>query len=237
MTKTVRWRNLDIPVPPLDMSNHDIADRNEFFRRASCVIKYNGIKGDYAEFGCASATTFRLAHSHIKMQQLNMKMWAFDSFEGLPKTDDVRDLHPQWYAGAYPTATDLFELIVDDYGIKKDNYSMVPGFYNDTIGKKSIGSDKFAPEIAIAYIDCDLFSSTRDVLFFLKSRLKTGIIIAFDDYFCYSSHGISGERLAMLDFLKENDEWEFVPFYQFNWHGQSFMVENKKTRNSQRSPE
>jgi O-methyltransferase len=171
------------------------------------------------------------------MQQLKMKLWAFDSFEGLPETDDVRDLHPQWYAGAYPTATDLFELIVEDSGINRDEYSMVPGFYYDTIGPKSINSDSFATDIAIAYIDCDLYSSTRDVLYFLKSRLKTGMIIAFDDYFCYSSNGISGERLAMLDFLKENEEWAFVPFYQFNWHGQSFVIENQKKYSSQTSPE
>ena len=227
MTKTVRWRNFDIPIFPLDMADQDTAGRNEFFRRATCAVKYNGISGDYAEFGCASATTFRLAHSHITAQQMKIKLWAFDSFEGLPEAEDERDRHPQWYQGAYPNPTDLFELIVEDHGIHKHEYTMIPGFYQNTIGPNSIGSENFARDIAIAYVDCDLYSSTRDVLFFLKSRLKPGVIIGFDDYFCYSPNGTSGERRAMLDFLNENPQWKFVPFYQISWHGQSFIVENR----------
>jgi hypothetical protein len=51
------------------------------------------------------------------------------------------------------------------------------------------------------YIDCDLYSSTKTVMAFLGSRLKHGMIVALDDYYCYSATGISGERLACLDFL------------------------------------
>jgi hypothetical protein len=46
-----------------------------------------------------------------------------------------------------------------------------------------------------------MYSSTRTVLSFLESRLKHGMIVAFDDYFCWSSTQISGERRAFVEFV------------------------------------
>ena len=59
--------------------------------------------------------------------------------------------------------------------------------------------------IALAFIDCDMYSSTRSVLGFLMPRLKHGMIIAFDDYFCWIRRPQpSGERRAMLDFFGDH---------------------------------
>jgi O-methyltransferase len=55
--------------------------------------------------------------------------------------------------------------------------------------------------VALACVDCDMYSSTRTVLSFLESRLKHGMIVAFDDYFCWSSTQISGERRAFVEFV------------------------------------
>ena len=53
------------------------------------------------------------------------------------------------------------------------------------------------------------------------------MIIAFDDYFCWSATQVSGERRAMLEFFGGHEKWQLVPFIQFGWHGQSFVVEDK----------
>jgi hypothetical protein len=63
---------------------------------------------------------------------------------------------------------------------------------------------------------------------FLLPRLKHGMIIAFDDYFCWSATQLSGERRAQLEFFSRDPRWELVPFIQFGWHGQSFVVEDRK---------
>ena len=224
MSKTVSWRGHDIPVPPLDPS--EVFYRQEFFRIAFSYLQFNEIDGDYAEFGCASAKTFRLAWNQILGRNRKCKLWAFDSFAGLPEQLDERDYHPKWTLGNYPTAEDLFHLIVRDHGIPISEYTTVSGFYRDSIGPSSPAPSDLCPNIALAYIDCDLYSSTSDVFHFLSSRLKHGMIIAFDDYFCYSSSNISGERLGMLHFLKDHPRWTFVPFVTFDWHGQSFIVED-----------
>ena len=102
---------------------------------------------------------------------------------------------------------------------------MVPGFYHDTL-------DRMAPtdrpvNIALAFIDCDMYSSTRSVLGFLMPRLKHGMIIAFDDYFCWTPTQPSGERRAMVEFFGDHPKWNLLPFMNFGWHGQSFVVEDK----------
>ena len=54
----------------------------------------------------------------------------------------------------------------------------------------------------MAYIDCNLYSSTVTVLEFLAPRLKHGMIVAFDDYFCWSPTQVSGERFALHEFTR-----------------------------------
>jgi hypothetical protein len=81
--------------------------------------------------------------------------------------------------------------------------------------------------IALAFIDCDMYSSTKSVLRFLMPRLKHGMIIAFDDYFCWSATQVSGERRAMLEAFGRNEKWQLLPYMQFGYHGQSFVVEDK----------
>jgi O-methyltransferase len=226
-SSTVSWRGHEIPVPPLDPADPEVHFRQEFFRLAFSYVQYNEITGDYAEFGCASAKTFRLAWNQIVGRNLDCKLWAFDSFAGLPEQLDERDYHPKWTTGNYPTPEDLFRLIIQDHGISEDAYVTVPGFYRDTIGPLAAPMRGMCENIALAYIDCDMYSSAADVFHFLSSRMKHGMVIGLDDYFCYSETAISGERLAMLHFLETNPQWTFVPFFSFNWHGQAFIVESK----------
>lgn len=114
----------------------------------------------------------------------------------------------------------------DANGITRDAYTVVAGCYEDTLKDTAPGAQ--LNNIALAYIDCDLYSSTRTVLEFLMPRLKHGMIIAFDDYFCWSATHVSGERQAMLEFFHNNPDWELVPYMPFSWGGQSFVVESRR---------
>jgi hypothetical protein len=58
--------------------------RQEFFYNAFKALAFNGIDGDYAEFGCWGGMTFALAYHESRRHQHQAKLWAFDSFAGLP---------------------------------------------------------------------------------------------------------------------------------------------------------
>jgi len=174
--------------------------------------------------------TFSLAHRQARRHGHGAKLWAFDSFQGLPKQNRAEDEHPLWRQGAMNTPECKFHALCALRGIPRDEYHTVPGFYDETL--PPLGATGAPTDIALAYIDCDLYSSTMSVLEFLLPRLKNGMIIAFDDYFCWSANQLSGERRAQLDFFTRQSRWELVPFVQFGWHGQSFIVEDKKILSS-----
>lgn len=210
-----------------DPSGHlgtEVAHRKEFMRRAFRCLAFNGIGGDYAEFGCWGATTFRLAWAAAKVAEHPAHFWAFDSFAGLPNTGEPSDAHPQWIPGTMATPVEAFRRICTNGGIPADAFTVVAGFY-----ETSLRADMDGPRpthVSLAYIDCDLYSSTQEVLTFLQSRLQPGSILAFDDYYCYSPDGPSGERLAAAEHFRDGD-WQLVPYVQFGWHGMSFVVERR----------
>ena len=207
--------------------------RQEFFYNAFKALSFNGIDGDYAEFGCSGGMTFALAYHESRRHRHKARLWAFDSFQGLPSPKEAADEHPVWKEGAMATSLDEFHTICASNGIPRDAYRVVPGFYDQTLTRLS---PEDAPKnIALAYVDCDLYVSSKTVLQFLMPRLKHGMIIAFDDYFCWSASQISGERRAMLEFFANDSKWALLPYMHFGWHGNSFVVEERRIVNQRAS--
>src|SRR5215471_3948228 len=58
------------------------AEKYRFYQFAFDYLKENGILGDYLEFGCHRARTFRMALTEARRQNMDkMHFHAFDSFE------------------------------------------------------------------------------------------------------------------------------------------------------------
>lgn len=204
--------------------------KSGFFRDAFVALSFNGISGDYAEFGSFGGTTLYLAYEEIKQNSAARKMWAFDSFSGLPETDDPRDEHPAWIAGSMAMSVENFRSALDERGVPRGAYTTVEGHYDETLPK--LGVDGAPVDIALAYVDCDMYSSTASVLEFLAPRLKHGMIVAFDDYYCWTPTDVSGERAALDEFLAANPQWNFHRYRDIGWGGASFVVEDARRRPS-----
>ncbi len=207
--------------------------RQEFFSNAFKALRFNGIDGDYAEFGSWGGLTFALAFRESRRRGHHANLWAFDSFQGLPPAQVEADEHPEWRAGRLATTLEEFHASCAGNGIPRTAYTVVPGFYEDTLSTLSVSDEP--TNIALAYVDCDLYSSTQAVLRFLEPRLKHGMIVAFDDYFCWSPSQISGERKALLEFTSDQEKWEWTPYMQFGWHGTSFVIEDKSLTETSRA--
>jgi hypothetical protein len=85
---------------PKDTHFNEVSYRDEFYKKAMRFIEFNKINGDYLEFGCYGSVTFTLAHKYKHMNNLQMKLYAFDSFQGLPPPSGI-DSHDQWNKGDY----------------------------------------------------------------------------------------------------------------------------------------
>ena len=217
-------------ISPIIRDHHyyEYKARKHFFHRAFAALSFNGIDGDYVEFGCCGGMTFSLAYKYSRMQKLNCKLWAFDSFCGLPPPTLPEDEHPIWVQGTMAIEEEEFMKICRENGIPKSEFIIVPGFYEQTLAKPY--AESLPQNICLAYIDCDLYSSTKNVLDFLMPRLKHGMIIAFDDYYCWSANQISGERKACAQLFRNSSDWILLPFVQYGVEGggMSFVVEDKK---------
>ncbi len=212
---------------------HEYGDRYEFMRKAFTTLSYNRIEGDYAEFGCCGGVTFRIVHRLMAKYPYGVgpfHMWAFDSFEGLPPAESAIDEHPIWQEGNFAMAEEDFHKKCKAAGIPRNAYTTVKGFYDKTLAPAAEGPRPM--KIRLAYVDCDMYSSTSAVMKFLMPRLQHGMILAFDDYYCWSSEVPSGERMALAEaFGPENPDWRLLPYVQFGWAGMSFVVESAKAVN------
>jgi O-methyltransferase len=198
-------------------------DRREFFRNAMVALWANRIQGDYVEFGCFEAQTFRMAYQESRGVHYQPKMWAFDSFEGFP---DAPNEHPAWSPGRLAMSQDEFVRVLDEHQIPRDVYTMVKGFYNESLFTPE--AENYCRNICMAYVDCDQYGSAVDVLKFLRPRLKHGMVIVLDDYYCFWTDGIAGERLAFLEMAREVErDFNFLPWMRVGWGGQSFIVESR----------
>lgn len=213
-------------------------DLGDFFLDSFTALHINEISGDYVEFGSSGARSLSAAHRVLAEQPDERRIWAFDSFEGLPEAASEHDQHPVWgsggrfasWSGQAPEGVDAVEAGLAQFhrdcalfGVPRDAYTPVPGFFEDTL--PALGSGE-PTDIALAYIDCNMYSSTTTVLDFLATRLKHGMILAFDDFHMWTSTDVSGQRRALHEFASEHPEWRFRPFKEVHWGGRSFVVEN-----------
>jgi O-methyltransferase len=204
-----------------DYNDYVTEEYKRFFMSSLLMLGFNHISGDCMEFGCCGAVTLSIAYHASRYQgAAGRHLWACDSFQGLPAATSAFDDHPLWKSGNFFMSQQDFVAQCARNGVPETSYTIVPGFFSDTLSKLKNPND-----IAMAFIDCDMYSSTVDVLTFLKPRLKHGMILAFDDYYCYSSTQPAGEKQAFDEFMASMPEWTSVPYHDFHWAGASFIIQ------------
>jgi len=190
--------------------------RRELMRRAFTALRFNGIQGHYAQFGCHDGISFGLGYRESRRIGYGCPMWAFGSFSNPPAGS----------GGALDRSLQRFHEMCGLAGMRREVYRVVPGLYQHTSNVGAFHEDM--PEtISFAYIACEDYSSAKIVMDFLASRIRHGSIVAFDHYFACAANALGGERLACAEFLKANGGLVLTPYYQFGWRGMSFMVEDK----------
>lgn len=140
--------------------------------------------GDIAEFGVyAGATTRELA-------KYGRTVWAFDTFAGLPKEDWDETIDTIDLPGKFMVPGAVLEELS-----AIENVRPVVGRFSDTL-------PSLKASIALAYVDCDFYQSTRQALAWLAENMVPGGVAIFDDY---ATH--PGVRKAIGEFTADGDEF------------------------------
>jgi len=175
----------------------------------------------YFEFGCHSGRTFSAAvraARYLKMQ--NARFFAFDSFQGLPETKAEEDGYFQ--SGTFATGVDEFVRLVRGMsGLELARENIVPGFYDKSL---TPALQSRMPKVGVVHIDVDLYSSTVEVLKFVKPMLTVGTALLFDDWYCFPPGADKGEARALREFLEANPSFAVEEWKAYSTFGKSFFV-------------
>lgn len=175
----------------------------------------------YFEFGCHSGRTFSAAVRASKFLGMsNAEFYAFDSFEGLPETSLEDD--GCFKTGTFCTArNDFVRIVQKKAGLRLDEGNIVQGYYCNSLTPEL---QTRMPKAGVVHIDVDLYSSTVDVLEFIKPLLVVGTVLVFDDWYCFPPDGNMGEQRAFEEFREANPSFKAVEWKAYSTFGQSFFV-------------
>lgn len=190
--------------------------------------KFDIKSGAYLEFGTfngASAARFyrALQIAFDGNAPLNkFPMYLFDSFEGLPESLDAKDKHSQWSQGEFDGGgVEVFKKKLTKLGVPAEKFQCVPGYYSESLPKFKLPEGMKA---SIVNVDCDYYTSTVDVLKFLKPYLQNFTLIYFDDLHAFSGNPAKGQLAAIKEFNDANTEVGIVPcpYFQGRYEGRIF---------------
>ncbi len=176
---------------------------------------------NYFEFGCHSGRTFSAAvNAAGYLGMPNAEFYAFDSFEGLPPTSAGED--GIFQSGSFSTSrADFVRIVERKTGLRLGDQYIVQGYYSDSL---TAALQTRMPKAGIVHIDVDLYSSTVDVLRFVKPLLVQGTLLMFDDWYCFPGGSLMGERRALTEFVSNNLGIAVEPWKAYSTFGQSFFV-------------
>jgi len=187
LKKSIRFTNIDSIrqyAIELALSNASkLSDQKDFY-----YLEFGVFKGDSANF----------------FSKYVDKLYAFDSFEGLPE---------EWQGRMAKGTFDLGKKIPN----LKSNVEPIVGFVENTLDDFL---RKHNPKINFVHIDLDLYSPTRFTLEKIKPYLMKDSIILFDELYNYINWK-EGEYKALKEVFNEDEYF----FRSFNISSQQAVIQ------------
>ena len=151
-------------APPPHGPRQKLGNWDATFKTYLEMLGTLGVPGDIAEFGVYDG-----GHT-IELAKYGRKVWAFDTFEGMPAQEFQpgvdRDEPGKFNPGRTPE--EMFEGYPQIIPVQGRFVETLPTIPQDL-------------QICFAFIDCDLYLSHQQVLNWLPSHLTSPAILLFDD--------------------------------------------------------
>jgi hypothetical protein len=181
--------------------------------------------GDYYEFGLFKGYAFWYAQNTANKYGLKrMRFFGFDSFQGLPKVKGKDETKEEiFYEGQY---TCLKEKVIENLernGVDWKKTFLIEGFFENSLNE-STKENHHMNKVAVALIDCDLYSSTVEVLKFLENIIMNETILIFDDWNCFDKDNERGQRKAFREFIERNRHLSAEDLFTYGFYGQAFVI-------------
>lgn len=184
--------------------------------------------GDYLEFGSYAGNTASLAYFFSRNAGLrNMRIFCFDSFEGLPTiTGSDGEKGDFFKKGEYRCDRPTFEKNLKRRGVDMHAITVIEGWYENTL-KKEANSKLGIRKAAVILIDCDLYASAIQALEFATDYVVDSTVVIFDDWFNFAGNPECGEQRAFKEWLARHPEITATEYHKVGWSVNSFILHKK----------
>lgn len=192
---------------------------------AAQFLKTNEIRGSYLEFGVYRGSTFAQFYHAFRRHALDVPMFGFDSFQGLPSARDA-DADPGFrrYAEGYFACSEAeLRTELGRRRVPAEAYTLIPGFYEDSLSTALYARPGLAPT-AIVFLDCFYSQSTRAALRFITPTLQNGTVLMCNSYFRFKAHPDHGERGALAEWCRQHPTIGLTEYAKFGTTGIAFVA-------------
>ena len=171
-------------------------------------IVNNNIEGDFVECGVAAGAQIGAFQYALSVAQKYRKIWAFDSYEGIPLAGEFDTEQAGIGAITHNKFLPIEERLVSSgvtchslenvkenfakWGLLTDNIEFVKGWFQNTLPIYENQINK----ISILRLDGDLHESTLVCLKYLYPKVSEGGVIIIDDY------ALEGCRVAVKQYFE-----------------------------------
>ncbi len=182
-------------------------------------IKKNDIKGDIVECGVWRGGNLILFKKIIDALNLEKKIFAFDTFQGMPEPSkedlDLKDIDAEKIYQNYKNKdlkwcfSDIDEVKNNISKFFKDynkSFNFIRGKVEDTLMQE----DNLPQTISLLRLDTDFYESTKKELEILYPRLNKGGVLIIDDYGHWK-----GSKKAVDEYFKS--ERDFLWFHRIDY--------------------
>ncbi len=180
--------------------------------------------GDYLEFGVYNGTslvsTFRETEA---MGLTGMRLFGFDSFEGLPAAAATDD-EGKWKPGAWRSDLEFTEAVLEAEGVDRSRVFLVPGWFSATCNPETAHRYNIT-KASVIMIDCDIYTSTREALEFCAPLITDRALMLFDDWNTGDLAAKNlGERKAFEEWLAVSGCFTAEPFGSYRAKSETFLI-------------
>ena len=186
--------------------------------------------GNYYEFGTgwgATLAAFMLAAEQVaskhRLGAESFRVFAFDSFEGLPPSSHPADQHSSWNAGAMSNSIEVIRQKMETHAFaKRVPVNYIKGYFEQSLTDALVEELKAFPP-SIITIDVDYYTSTLESLLWIDRFIASGPLIYFDDIWAFHGHPDFGQVRAIRDFGSHNTNGILTAFDTFGEAGKCFI--------------
>lgn len=160
--------------------------------------------GDYVEFGVCHGSSMACMNDVLRTTKTRgVRKFGFDSFMGLPPEANDQD-GGFFSAGQFDSSLPFTRKLLEKRGISWDDTVLIKGWFRDTCTPETAAAYGIE-RVGIVMIDCDIYSSTKEALEFVRPLLAERSILIFDDW---NSGNLAaqdmGEKKAFNEFMEQH---------------------------------